>query len=160
MSQSVYQIVLGMTRQETLELYDRIKSLNIDQLRAVVVRELAHNSYDEDISLGASCGCTMLRGEPSSSWDSLLGALRGYIRKAVGRTPEEVEVICKLTIKSRSNAIKDILRKSPSTTNCVIDILSLVVPIIVEQYAGIPEMAVVGTVVILFKQGIQTYLDE
>jgi hypothetical protein len=74
-------------------------------------------------------------------------------------TPEELEEVCKESIKENSFSIKQILKKHPNYTNCIIDIITLLAPAIAQQYIGIPGIAIVGTITVICKQGIHTYLE-
>lgn len=58
------------------------------------------------------------------------------------------------------NQIRLILQSNPQSTNFVINIIQLLAPAIAQQFYGIPMMAVVGSLTILCRQGIEKFLKD
>ena len=142
-----------MTQSEALEYYKRIEDFNTQEIRNLVEKEL-QPSLNQAVA-GAAMG---MIGRIAGAF------IGGPIGAAVGghtptHTPEEVEDICKDSIKNNSSTIKQILQKHPHYTNYVIDIIMLLAPAIAQQYIGISGIAIVGSITILCKQGIQAYLQ-
>ena len=145
-----------MTQSEALEYYKRIEDFNTQEIRNLVEKEL-RPSLNQTV---AGAAMDMI----GRIADALLGApIAALAESASGHTlthtPEEVEDICKNSIKNNSSTIKQILQKHPHYTNYVIDIIMLLAPAIAQQYIGIPGLAIVGSITILCKQGIQAYLQ-
>ena len=145
-----------MTQSEALEYYKRIEDFNTQEIRNLVEKEL-RPSLNQAVAGAAMDMIGRIAG-------ALLGApIRAVAGSASGHTlthtPEEVEDICKDSIKNNSSTIKQILQKHPHYTNYVIDIIMLLAPAIAQQYIGIPGIAIVGSITILCKQGIQAYLQ-
>lgn len=66
--------------------------------------------------------------------------------------------VCKEYITKYSSEIKRSLQNNPQKTNFVLDIIVLIAPAIAQQYSGIPAMAIVGSITLLCRQGIENYL--
>ena len=69
------------------------------------------------------------------------------------------EYICRGAINKFQENIKDILRKNAKTTNYTLEIIQLLAPAIAQQFGGLSSMAIVGSITILCKQGIQNYIQ-
>ena len=145
-----------MTQSEALEYYKRIENFNTQEIRNLVEKEL-RPSLNQVVAgaamdmIGSIAGAFL--GAPIAA---IAGSDSGH---TLTHTPEEVEDICKDSIKNNSSTIKQILQKHPNYTNYVIDIIMLLAPAIAQQYIGIPGIAIVGSITILCKQGIQAYLQ-
>ena len=145
-----------MTQSEALEYYKRIEDFNTQEIRNLVEKEL-RPSLNQAVAGAAMDMIGRIAG-------ALLGAPFGAVEGSASghtltHTPEEVEDICKDSIKNNSSTIKQILQKHPHYTNYVIDIIMLLAPAIAQQYIGISGLAIVGSITILCKQGIQAYLQ-
>lgn len=66
--------------------------------------------------------------------------------------------ICKEYVNKFSNDIKAILKNNPKTTNYALNVIQLLVPAIAQQYSGIPAMAIVGSITLLCRQGIENFI--
>jgi hypothetical protein len=129
-----------MTREEVEYLHNQLEGLNTDQIQLIVTNELG-----------------IVRIKPRSPFVHYWNDEPDYNISEL-KTPEELETICKDTIKKNSSTIKEILQKHPNYTNYVIDIIMLLAPAIAQQYLGISAMAIVGSITIICKQGIHSYL--
>lgn len=145
-----------MTQSEALEYYKQIEFFDSKEIRKLIKKELqpSLSQITRDAALGILCRITV------GFFGGAVGALPGGPIN-VRSTPslEDVESICKDSIKNNSSSIKQILQKHPNYTNYVIDIIMLLAPAIAQQYIGIPGIAIVGSITILCKQGIQAYLQ-
>ena len=145
-----------MTKSEALEYYKRIENFNTQEIRNLVEKEL-RPSLNQAVA-GAAMG--MIGRIAGALLGAQIAALAGSDDShTLTHTPEEVEDICKDSIKNNSSTIKQILQKHPYYTNWVIEIVMLLAPAIAQQYIGIPGLAIVGSITILCKQGIQAYLQ-
>ncbi len=145
-----------MTQSEALEYYKQIEFFDSKEIRKLIKKELqpSLNQIARDAALGILCRIAGgLFGGPVGA------AAGGPINVRSTPSPEDVESICKDSIKNNSSSIKQILQKHPNYTNYVIDIIMLLAPAIAQQYIGIPGIAIVGSITILCKQGIQAYLQ-
>lgn len=68
-----------------------------------------------------------------------------------------VKICAKYIFKYRVQVI-EIIHRNPKVTNYTLDIINLICPVIAQKYAGIPALAIVGAITLLFKQGINKYL--
>lgn len=66
--------------------------------------------------------------------------------------------ICKDYVNEFSNDIKAILKNNPKTTNYALNVIQLLVPAIAQQYSGIPAMAIVGSITLLCRQGLENFI--
>lgn len=145
-----------MTQSEALEYYKQIEFFDSKEIRKLIKKELqpSLSQITRDVALGILCRIT------GGFFGGVVGAAPvGPINVRSTPSLEDVESICKDSIKNNSSSIKQILQKHPNYTNYVIDIIMLLAPAIAQQYIGIPGIAIVGSITILCKQGIQAYLQ-
>ena len=69
-----------------------------------------------------------------------------------------VRICLKYIIKNKYQ-VREIIHRNPKVTNYTLDIINLICPVIAQKYAGIPALAIVGAITLLFKQGINRYLE-
>jgi hypothetical protein len=67
--------------------------------------------------------------------------------------------ICAKYIYKYKIQVREIIHRNPKVTNYTLDIINLICPVIAQKYAGIPALAIVGAITLLFKQGINRYLE-
>lgn len=66
--------------------------------------------------------------------------------------------ICKKYAKEFSTEIKAILKNNPKSTNYALNVIQLLAPAIAQQYSGIPAMAIVGSITLLCRQGLENFI--
>lgn len=66
--------------------------------------------------------------------------------------------ICKKYAAKNSTKIKTILQENRQKTNYALNIIQLLAPAIAQQYSGIPAMAIVGSITLLCRQGIDNFI--
>lgn len=149
---------MAMTQEEALKCFRQIEGYEVKQIRELVAKELCPNCGFGAIAgakLGFNIGTAI-----GTAIGAEVGAAFGLSNALdTERQQEELETICKDTIKKNSSTIKEILQKHPNYTNYVIDIIMLLAPAIAQQYLGISAMAIVGSITIICKQGINAYLQ-
>ncbi len=104
---------------------------------------------------GLLAGCTIgnILENESEGFGWIIG---GSQRK---RKPSSVLIeICKDYASTYKSEIKTILKKNPQTTRYILNIIQLLVPAIAQQYSGIPALAIVGSVILLCRQGIENFI--
>lgn len=150
-----------MDKNQIILMYEAIQDYQPDQIRSLVADELRKKNC--------------LRNEPENIgiYHKIVQSVFAFFTPKIlaaschcpsdpdieNPTPEELEEVCKESIKENSFSIKQILKKHPNYTNCIIDIITLLAPAIAQQYIGIPGIAIVGTITVICKQGIHTYLE-
>ncbi len=127
-----------MTREDAEYLHNQFEGHSLCYIRNVVNEELTNPTHHY---------CP-----------GILYALGDFSNKENPKTSINLELICKEYIRKNSSTIKEILQKHPNYTNYVIDIIMLLAPAIAQQYFGISAMAIVGSITIICKQGIHSYL--
>lgn len=144
-----------MTQEEALKCFRQIEGYEVKQIRELVAKELCPDNLS--FGLGTAIGAVL--GELYSPICAAGATIGHSTALDTERQQEELETICKDTIKKNSSTIKEILQKHPNFTNYVIDIIMLLAPAIAQQYLGISAMAIVGSITIICKQGINAYLQ-
>ena len=137
-----------MTKDEILKYYKQIENSHPDQIRDIVVKELQPNNRIGFLEhfVGACVDAHELKASIDEESCS------------IGKQ-EDLENICKESIKKNKFRIKEILQNNPNYTNYVIDVIMLLAPAIAQEYFGISAMAIVGSITIICKQGIHSYLQ-
>lgn len=146
-----------MTRDEATNIYAEIGDLSTNEINSIIARELRRNNVLRSVI-----------GTAAAISGGIVGNIGGVAGAALNvpspesnivKSQEELEVICKEAITKNKKSIKEILKSHPKSTNYVIDIIMLMVPAITQQYLGISAMAIVGSIVILCRQGLTSYLQ-
>lgn len=139
---------MELTSQELAELYAQIESKSDEEIQRLIndrLLELDRFNAMENVS-GAVC---------IGEWLSGLGRLLGFDKNQP--TTSLIE-ICKKYAKEFSADIKEILKNNPKTTNYALNVIQLLVPAIAQQYSGIPAMAIVGSITLLCRQGLENFI--
>ena len=146
-----------MTRDEATNIYAEIGDLSTNEINSIIARELRRNNVLRSVI-----------GTAAAISGGIVGNIGGVAGAALNvpspesnivKSQEELEVICKEAITKNKKSIKEILKSHPKSTNYVIDIIMLMAPAITQQYLGISAMAIVGSIVILCRQGLTSYLQ-
>lgn len=126
-----------MDKSEIATLYQQIEDLSPNQINELIERDTPHVLFSKArcISVGAS-----LFGE------------------AIRKPKEHVKSACEKEIRKNRSTIKDIIRKHPKSKDYIFEIIMLLAPAIAQQYTGFSGMAIVGTLTIICKQGINAYI--
>jgi len=124
---------MELTSQELAELYAQIE-----------------NKSDEEIE-------SLINNESEELDGLLFGG--GWFRSVFkNQSANSIIEICKESVKEFSADIKEILKNNPKTTNYALNVIQLLVPAIAQQYSGIPAMAIVGSITLLCRQGIENFI--
>lgn len=98
---------------------------------------------------------------PSSSLDYF--QIKSIGNSSVYYNPHAPEFLLKLCIKEldkRKDEIKKIIHENPKKTKYVLEVINQIAPAIAQAYKGIPALAIVGSIILLFKQCIFNFLDR
>ena len=144
---------MELTANDISVLYSQIENKSNDEIEHIIKDNFEDTSLigalfpDLGSVSGASIGGFAGVAGPTNS---------GPITKK-GKANALLE-ICKEHITRYSSEIKLSLRNNPQKTNFVFDIIVLIAPAIAQQYSGLPAMAIVGSITLLCRQGIENYL--
>lgn len=129
---------MELTSQELAELYAQIE-----------------NKSDKEI--------TNLINDESEKLDGfLIGG--GWLKRVFGGGADKNQAatplieICKKCAIEFSADLKAILKNNPKSTNYALNVIQLLAPAIAQQYSGIPAMAIVGSITLLCRQGIENFI--
>lgn len=124
---------MELTSQELAELYAQIESKSDEEIESLINKQ-------------------------SEKLDGLL-SVGGWFRSVFkNQSANSIIEICKESVKEFSADIKEILKNNPKTTNYALNVIQLLVPAIAQQYSGIPAMAIVGSITLLCRQGIENFI--
>ena len=124
---------MELTSQELAELYAQIESKSDEEIESLINKQ-------------------------SEKLDGLL-IVGGWFRSVFKNQSANLIIeICKEYVNDFSNDIKAILKNNPKTTNYALNVIQLLVPAIAQQYSGIPAMAIVGSITLLCRQGIENFI--
>ena len=138
---------MELTSQELAELYAQIENKSDKEIQHLI------DVGDSEINktLAALGGGALAAGSGGGIW--------GHLAIANGLPPSSTLFeICKKYAKEFSADIKEILKNNPKTTNYALNVIQLLVPAIAQQYSGIPAMAIVGSITLLCRQGIENFI--
>ncbi len=137
---------MELTSQELAELYAQIENKSDKEIEVNINLEIFRSK-----STRGSERVPMAKYIPSIIEDSpISGQLSLPSRKLFE--------ICKKYAAKNSAKIKAILKNNPKSTNYALNVIQLLVPAIAQQYSGIPAMAIVGSITLLCRQGIENFI--
>jgi len=74
--------------------------------------------------------------------------------------PEFLLKLCIKEIDKQKDEIKKIIHQNPQKIKYVLEVINLIAPAIAQSYKGFPALAIVGSIILLFKQCIFNFLDS
>ena len=153
------------TSQELAELYAQIESKSDEEIESLI------NNESEAIITGLENavlkGVVLGAGELfAKKYQIGLGAIKigDWLKKVFGGGADKNQPtiplieICKDYVNEFSNDIKAILKNNPKITNYALNVIQLLAPAIAQQYSGIPAMAIVGSITLLCRQGLENFI--
>lgn len=150
---------MELTSQELAELYAQIENKSDEEIESII------NNESETIITGLE-NAVLKGGVFRARLGVGLGAfgivdwLRRVLSGGADKNQPVIPLIeiCKEYVNKFSNDIKAILKNNPKTTNYALNVIQLLVPAIAQQYSGIPAMAIVGSITLLCRQGIENFI--
>ena len=150
-----------LSKQQISELYNNLENKSNEEIVSIIndinneaIKSLLDDSYKYDWI--------------EENWKLKFGGIRikDFLKSFYkdGEKPQGQQItnfiieICKKYAKKYSSEIKIILQDNPQTTNYILNIIQLLAPAIAQQYSGIPAMAIVGSITILCRQGIDNFI--
>lgn len=133
---------MAMTQTEINNIYNKLQGLESSDLLEVLIKE----SFPEYYAMGIMA--------PSER------EIEKKILESERKIEEDISK-CKKVIAnpSISTKIKTLLKNNPKYVNCTLEIIQLVAPAVAQIYGGLSALTIVGTLIIMCKQGIQNYLS-
>lgn len=157
---------MELTSQELAELYSQIENKSDEEIESLINNQSEtiisglENAVLKGIIKGAGAG------EMAEYINMDVGASKigNWLKKVFGGGADKNQPtiplieICKDYVNEFSNDIKAILKNNPKTTNYALNVIQLLFPAIAQQYSGIPAMAIVGSITLLCRQGIENFI--
>ena len=154
---------MELTSQELAALYSQIENKSDEEIESMI------NNESETIILGlenAVLKGIVLGAGAAFAKNMDLGAFRigDWLKRVFGGGADKnhpsipLIEICKDFVNEFSNDIKAILKNNPKTTNYALNVIQLLAPAIAQQYSGIPAMAIVGSITLLCRQGLENFI--
>ena len=138
---------MELTSQELASLYSQIENKSDEEITHLIDVGDSENNK----TLAALGGGALAAGSGA--------AILGHLAIANGLPPSSTLFeICKKYAKDFSSEIKVILKNYPKATNYALNVIQLLAPAIAQQYSGIPAMAIVGSITLLCRQGIENFI--
>lgn len=140
---------MELTSQELAELYAQIENKSDEEIEHLINKRL------------------LSEGHFAKGWNAVSKANSKYgilFRILFGSGDDKNQAansiieICKESVKEFSADIKEILKNNPKTTNYALNVIQLLVPAIAQQYSGIPAKAIVGSITLLCRQGLENFI--
>lgn len=153
---------MELTSQELAELYAQIESKSDEEIESLI------NNQSETIITGLEDAVLkgILRAGAGVKYGAAfdLFGIGGWLKRMFDGGADKNQAatplieICKDYVNEFSNDIKAILKNNPKTTNYALNVIQLLVPAIAQQYSGIPAMAIVGSITLLCRQGLENLI--
>lgn len=139
---------MALTSRELAALYAQIENKSDKEIQRLVKNETNKIPSGLEGAIGAMVvdGVNMNVG----------GWLKGVFGSGGGAN--SLTEICKEYAKEFSSEIRALLRNNPKTTNYAFNVIQLLAPAIAQQYSGIPALAIVGSITLLCRQGIENFI--
>ena len=155
---------MELTSQELAELYAQIESKSDEEIESLINNESEAiiTGLEDAVLKGGVLGAGL--GLEAGLGAGLGAKIGNWLKKVFGDGADKNQPtiplieICKDYVNEFSNDIKAILKNNPKTTNYALNVIQLLVPAIAQQYSGIPAMAIVGSITLLCRQGIENFI--
>ena len=104
----------------------------------------------------------LINSDPGDIQDVDMGFIKfPWNRNGKNREPsQKLSDICQEYARYLSSEIKTIIKNNPQKTNFTLNIIQLLAPAIAQQYSGITAMALIGSITLLCRQGIENYINS
>lgn len=144
---------MELTSQELSKLYSQIENKSNKEIKALI------NDESETIFSGLE-GAAVKGLIVGAGANFSLGGLFGKFGRGSGKeqSANSLIEICKEYAKEFSTEIKAILKNNPKSTNYALNVIQLLAPAIAQQYSGIPALAIVGSITLLCRQGLENFI--
>jgi len=161
---------MELTSQELAELYAQIESKSDEEIESLINKqsEAIITGLEDAVLKGGVLGAGLGAGAGAIAEcikiDIGASKIGNWLKKVFGGGADKNQPtiplieICKDYVNEFSNDIKAILKNNPKTTNYALNVIQLLVPAIAQQYSGIPAMAIVGSITLLCRQGIENFI--
>ncbi len=139
---------MELTSQELAELYAQIENKSDKEIKHLI--DVGDSETNKTLAANLGGGA-LAAGSGGGIW--------GHLAIANGLPPSSTLFeICKKYAKEFSTEIKAILKNNPKSTNYALNVIQLLAPAIAQQYSGIPAMAIVGSITLLCRQGLENFI--
>lgn len=145
--------------KDFLSLIDYIRNLNDTLLEGQKRLLQIYNSKDLESYNNALWECESILSRATDRYQSHSFSLIHY-NYHDPQAPEYLLKICIKAIREHKDSIKQIIHNHPTISNFTLEVVQLIVPVIAQSYAGIPALAVVGSIILLCKQGLNKIIDS
>lgn len=155
---------MELTSQELAELYAQIESKSDEEIESLINKqsEAIITGLEDAVLKGGVLGAGAIA--ECIKIDIGVSKIGNWLKKVFcgGADKNQPTIplieICKDYVNEFSNDIKAILKNNPKTTNYALNVIQLLVPAIAQQYSGIPAMAIVGSITLLCRQGLENFI--
>lgn len=143
-----------ISQEEILQAYEEIKYKNINKLGGLVEKELAR--YEKEKTTELSKGYYKITTSAVSYEIAPLQSIADKADKSSNDEKEKIKRVCEDEIMKPETSAKivQMVKENPNVLKNSLEIVQLVAPAVAQVVGGIPALAIVGTILILIKQGI------
>lgn len=152
-----------MKESEITDIFNQLKDFDKETISSRIKKDIETKSSTPSPGVmggglgglllgGAICGC---------AGAAIAGAAIGPKQDNPEDTYNRAMDGCKQQLKNPviSEKVKNLLKDNTKTVNCTLEIIQLVAPAVAQIYGGLSAMTIVGSLMILCKQGINNYLS-
>ena len=150
---------MELTSQELSKLYSQIENKSNKEIKALINDE--SETFFSGLEGAALKGLIAGAGAGTSAGAIIdFGWFKRKSDRGAGKkqSANSLIEICKEYAKEFSTEIKAILKNNPKSTNYALNVIQLLAPAIAQQYSGIPALAIVGSITLLCRPGLEHFI--